>query len=62
MMAEALWTLSEVANVLRVSVPTIRNWQRCGLIQVVRLPSGTMRVKRAEVERLAGGPVVHPDD
>lgn len=51
-MVEALLTLREAADELRVSVPTLRRWRQRGLVRMVRLPGGTLRVSRTEVERL----------
>lgn len=56
-MPAKVFTLPEVARILRVSVPTLRNWRYQGKMQCVRLPGGQLRVMRAELERLAGGPV-----
>lgn len=52
-MFEPLMKLPEVAQELKVSVPTLRTWARQGHLNVVRLPGGTLRVTRAEVERLS---------
>lgn len=46
-------TLGEAASELRVSVNTLRNWHKRGRITLVRLPGGTLRVTRAEIDRLA---------
>ena len=52
-----LYRLPEVAKILAVSVPTLRTWQAKGRLQVVRLPSGTLRVTEAELERIIGSPL-----
>lgn len=45
-------TLWEVADYCRVSIHTVREWRRKGLLQVYKLPTGTIRVKREDVEAL----------
>lgn len=48
----ALLTMPEVAEACRVHVATVRNWARDGRINAIRLPGGTLRVTRAELERI----------
>lgn len=47
-----LYTLPQVAQMLQVSVPTLRAWQQRGRLNVVRLPGGTIRVHEDELKRL----------
>lgn len=54
-MVERLLTLPEVAEMLHVSVATLRYWRKHGKMRCVRLPGGTLRVMREEVERVMGG-------
>lgn len=42
----------EVADIFRVTVRTLRNWERKGVLVPVRLPSGHKRYRREEVEAL----------
>lgn len=42
----------EVANIFRVTVRTLRNWERKGVLVPVRLPSGHKRYRKGEVEAL----------
>jgi len=49
-------TLREAAHALSVHEQTIRNWDRRGIIRVVRLPgSRYRRIPRSEVARLKAG-------
>jgi len=48
-----LLLLPEVAEELRVSVGTLRNWIRDGRVRAIRLPGGTLRITRAEFDRVA---------
>ena len=45
-------TLGETAALLRTSPDTVRRWARLGLIRVIKLPSGVMRVPARVVEQL----------
>lgn len=47
-----VYTIQEVAEMLRVSVSTVRGWRYTGQIQVVQLPGGSLRVTETEVERI----------
>jgi excisionase family DNA binding protein len=51
-MSEKLLTTAEVAKMLRVSRSTVHRWAQLGQIKTIRLPSGTLRYSREEVERL----------
>ena len=58
-------TLKEAARILGVHENTLRNWERRGLIRLIRLPgSRYQRVPVAEVERLIAqmsGATLHAD-
>lgn len=45
-------TLEEVADYLRISIHTVRDWRRRGILPVYKLPTGTIRVKRSDVEAM----------
>jgi molybdopterin-binding protein len=47
---------SEAARALRISLDSLRRWDRAGRIRVVRDSSNHRRVPVSEVERLAGSP------
>lgn len=51
-MAKQVYTIAEVAELLRFSEQTIREWARTGQIKAVRPGLRAWRVPRAEVERL----------
>jgi len=51
-MAEDLLTPGEVAKMLRVSPDTITRWIRLGQLRAAKLPSGTYRIARKDVENL----------
>jgi excisionase family DNA binding protein len=51
-MAEDLLTPGEVAKILRVSPDTITRWIRLGQLRAAKLPSGTYRIARKDVEKL----------
>jgi excisionase family DNA binding protein len=46
----------EIAEVLGVSRNTVLRWIRLGLVEATRLPGGTYRVPRTELERLKKTP------
>ena len=48
-----LLTVSEAAAELRVSKPTIRRWIDAGRLRAVRLGPRTVRIRRADLRRLA---------
>lgn len=50
-----LLTTGEVAAALRVTESTVARWARSGRLSVVRLPGGTFRFRRSDVERLLAG-------
>jgi excisionase family DNA binding protein len=51
-MSEELLSASEVAKLLRVSNGTIARWIKLGQLRAIRLPSGTYRIPRSEVDKL----------
>jgi excisionase family DNA binding protein len=51
-MATDLLTVVEVAELLRVSRGTVTRWIRLGQLRAVRLPSGTYRIARRDVDKL----------
>lgn len=53
--AQRLYKLAQVSEMLGVSIPTLRTWERRGMIAFVRLPSGTVRITDREVERIMTG-------
>lgn len=48
-----LLSIRHAAKRLDVHPDTLRRWARDGLIAVVRLPSGRLRVAEEELERIA---------
>ena len=52
MAIERHYTLREVADLCQVSVPTVRGWQYRGLLKVIRLPGGGIRVSQSEIDRI----------
>jgi excisionase family DNA binding protein len=51
-----LLTANEVAELLRVHPATVTRWIRLGLIEAMRLPGGTYRIARSELDRLKKTP------
>lgn len=50
---EAEWmTPGEIGRAIGHTDQTIRNWIKAGLLKYQRMPSGLMKVKRADVESL----------
>lgn len=49
---EELLRPKDVARIFNISVKTLWEWQRKGLIKAVRLPTGKLRYPKSEVERL----------
>lgn len=49
-----LLTTGEVADALSVGPDTVRRWVKDGKLAAVELPSGVLRFKRADVERILG--------
>ncbi len=52
-----LLTLPEVAAECGVTVDTVRNWHRAGRITLVRLPGGSLRMTREELDRITSSQV-----
>lgn len=42
----------DVAKIFNISVKTLWEWQKKGIIKAVRLPTGKLRYPKSEVERL----------
>jgi 8-oxo-dGTP diphosphatase len=51
-MTDELLTTREAAQMLRVGQSTLTRWIRLGQLRAVRLPSGKLRVRRSDVERV----------
>ena len=51
-MSEELLRPRDVAKIFGISVKTLWGWQRKGIIEAVRLPTGKLRYPKSEVERL----------
>ena len=49
-----LLTLSEAANILRTTKPTLSRWHRAGHLIAQRLPNGRFLIPESEIERLTG--------
>jgi excisionase family DNA binding protein len=49
---DELVSTGEAAKHLNVTRQTIRNWVLTRRIKAVRLPSGVLRIPRAEIERI----------
>lgn len=47
-----LLTTAEVAEALRVDSSTVRRWATAGAISSIRLPNGTIRIPKSEVDRM----------
>lgn len=50
-----LLTKYEAATQLRISIRTLERWVADGTLEVVKLPSGAVRIDAAEVTRITGG-------
>jgi excisionase family DNA binding protein len=50
-MTEKLVTRQELAEQFKVTVPTIRRWQKQGKLLPVRLGAGTVRYRASQVEQ-----------
>lgn len=53
--AQAALPIGEVARLLGVSIPTIRNWERDGKIASFRTPGRQRRFRLEDVESLRNG-------
>ncbi len=49
---ETLYTPKQVAELLQINRRTVYNWINSKNIQVVRLPSGIIRITQSELNRL----------
>lgn len=47
--------IGEAAKFCGVTVGTVRNWEKQGLIKAVRTPSGHRRFRRSDVDALLSG-------
>ena len=47
-----LLTTAEVARMLRVAQSTVQRWVQLGQLSAIRLPSGGIRIRRIDVEKL----------
>jgi molybdopterin-binding protein len=54
-MAKELYTASEAASALGISLDTLRRWDKAGRIKVERDPGNRRVVAASEIERLRGG-------
>jgi predicted site-specific integrase-resolvase len=54
LLAHDLMTPDEVGEVFRVDAKTVNAWSRKGLLTRVPTPTGRIRYRRVEVERLSG--------
>jgi excisionase family DNA binding protein len=51
-MPDELLTSSEAARMLRVSKATITRYVRLGQLPAIRLPSGHLRIRRRDIEKV----------
>jgi putative resolvase len=51
---DKLMTMKEAKELLGVSTKTIQNWDKAGIISVVRTPGGRRRIPLSEIERIRG--------
>lgn len=51
-MTEELLTPGEVADALRVSLSTLREWVKDGRLHAVVLPSGHRRYRASDIEKI----------
>ena len=49
---DELLRIGAVATLLGVTVETVRNWDRAGKLNPIRLPSGERRYRRADIEAI----------
>ena len=52
---DKLYTISEVAKLLKVSRVSIYTWIEEGKLKVLTLPNETKRITETEVKRILGG-------
>jgi len=53
---EKLYTVKEVANTLRITDGTVRNWIRLGDIKAIRVSGILIRIPEEELEKLLNAP------
>lgn len=51
---DELIPIGDVARLLGVTIPTVRNWEKGGKIAAVRTPGGQRRFRRSDVDALIG--------
>jgi len=49
---ETLYTLTEVATILKVSRVSVWRWCRDGLVEHIILPHGQLRIPQSELDKL----------
>lgn len=47
---------AEAAQLLRVTVKTLERWEKGGKLECVRLPGGSRRYRRADIDAIAYPP------
>lgn len=57
-----LLTIPEVAEIFVTSRQSVYRWIRKGSITALKTPGGTLRVRRADVERALRDGVVEPEE
>ena len=50
-----LYTISEVAEIFRVTRSTVQSWTDAGKLKYIRIPSGKRRITQSEVDRFLAG-------
>ena len=56
---DELLTMAEVSDLLKVSRNTVYRWGAEGRLQTVKTASGTVRVKRRDLEAFIAGGTAH---
>ncbi|HAV10370.1 MAG TPA: DNA-binding protein [Dehalococcoidia bacterium] len=49
---ETLYTIKEIAGILKVTSVTVQRWIKANKLHVIRLPGGDIRIKDSELNRL----------
>lgn len=52
---DELFNLNQACEILKINNLTIRKWSERGLIELVRLPTGRLRIKKSEINRIING-------
>lgn len=52
---DELFTLNEACSILKINNHTIRMWRDRNIIELVRLPTGRLRVRQSEINRIVNG-------